>query len=71
VQALRKRGLLAAITAEIAAAESSIENVQMPDRAGSEAIEMRFVITVRSRVHLARVLRRIRRLDGVEKVSRA
>src|SRR3546814_16320469 len=35
----RKRGMLAKITAEIASAESSIENVQMPDRAGSEAIE--------------------------------
>ena len=71
MKTIRKRGMLAKITAEIAAAESSIENVQMPDRAGSEAIEMRFVITVRSRVHLARVLRRIRRIEGVERVIRA
>lgn len=66
----RKRGMLAKITAEIASAESSIENVQMPDRAGSEAIEVRFVITVRGRTHLARVLRRLRRIDGVERVTR-
>ncbi|HEX4895978.1 MAG TPA: TGS domain-containing protein, partial [Solimonas sp.] len=65
-----KRGLLAKVTAEIANAESSIENVQMPDRAGSEAMEMRFVITVKNRVHLARVLRRLRRLEWVERVTR-
>jgi GTP pyrophosphokinase len=71
MKTVRKRGMLAKVTAEIAGAESSIENVQMPDRAGSEAVEMRFIITVRSRVHLARVLRRLRRIDGVERVIRA
>ncbi|MFP5306416.1 MAG: RelA/SpoT family protein [Gammaproteobacteria bacterium] len=70
VQAYNKRGLLAKITAEIASAEASIENVQMPDRAGGEAVEMRFVIAVKSRVHMARVLRRIRRIDGIERVWR-
>jgi guanosine-3',5'-bis(diphosphate) 3'-pyrophosphohydrolase len=70
MKAHNKRGLLARITAEISNAEASIENVQMPDRAGGEAMEMRFLITVRSRVHLARVLRRIRRIDGVERVYR-
>ncbi|MGH8444316.1 MAG: RelA/SpoT family protein [Solimonas sp.] len=71
MKTIRKRGMLAKVTAEIAGAEASIENVQMPDRAGSEAVEMRFIITVRSRVHLARVLRRIRRIEGVERVIRA
>ncbi|HEY1075818.1 MAG TPA: ACT domain-containing protein, partial [Fontimonas sp.] len=70
MKAHNKRGLLARITAEISNAEASIENVQMPDRAGGEAMEMRFLITVRSRVHLARVLRRIRRIEGVERVYR-
>ncbi|MEQ1438414.1 bifunctional (p)ppGpp synthetase/guanosine-3',5'-bis(diphosphate) 3'-pyrophosphohydrolase [Fontimonas sp. SYSU GA230001] len=71
INGYNKRGLLARITAEIANAESSIENVQMPDRAGGEAVEMRFLITVRDRVHLARVLRRLRRIDGIERVWRA
>ena len=65
-----KRGLLARVTAEISNAESSIENVQMPDRAGGDAVEMRFVMTVKNRTHLARVMRRVRRLDGVERVTR-
>ena len=32
---------------------------------------MRFLITVRDRVHLARVIRRIRRVESVERVVRA
>nr|WP_301331420.1 bifunctional (p)ppGpp synthetase/guanosine-3',5'-bis(diphosphate) 3'-pyrophosphohydrolase [Solimonas aquatica] len=70
LKVMRKRGMLAKITAEIAAAESSIENLQMPDRAGSEAVEVRVLLTARSRMHLARVLRRLRRVDGVERVLR-
>jgi len=70
VQAQNKRGLLARVTTEISNAESSIENVQMPDREGGEMVEMRFVLAVRNRVHLAKVLRRLRRVDGVTKVNR-
>jgi len=65
-----RRGLLANVAGEIAGAGASIENVQMPERDGSEALEMRFVITVRDRVHLARVLRRLRRLEPVQRVIR-
>ena len=71
VNAQNQRGLLARVTAEIAGAESSIENVQMPDRAGGDAIEMRFVITVKSRTQLARVIRRVRGVEAVEMVRRA
>lgn len=71
IKAHNKRGLLARITTEISNAESSIENVQMPDRAGGEIVEMRFVITVKNRIHLARVLRRLRRIEWIERVWRA
>jgi len=70
VKAENQRGLLAHVTTEIAEAGSSIENVQIPDRGGGEGLEMRFIITVRDRVHLARVIRRIRRVDSVERVIR-
>jgi GTP diphosphokinase / guanosine-3',5'-bis(diphosphate) 3'-diphosphatase len=71
VKAHNKRGLLARITAEIANTEASIENVQMPDRAGGDAVEMRFIVAVKSRIHLARVVRRIRRIEWIERVWRA
>ncbi len=70
LKAENRRGLLANVAGEIASANASIENVQMPDRNGSDALEMRFVITVRDRVHLARVLRRLRRLEAVQRVNR-
>ena len=65
-----RRGLLAMVAGEISSAGASIENVQMPERDGSEALEMRFTITVRDRVHVARVLRRLRRLPPVLRVVR-
>ncbi|HEY0916667.1 MAG TPA: bifunctional (p)ppGpp synthetase/guanosine-3',5'-bis(diphosphate) 3'-pyrophosphohydrolase [Solimonas sp.] len=70
VKAENQRGLLARVTTEISEAGSSIENVHFPDRGGGEGLEMRFLITVRDRVHLARVIRRVRRLDSVERVAR-
>ncbi len=70
VKGENRRGVLAAIAGEISAAESSIENVQMGERVDTQSSDMRFVITVRDRVHLARVMRRIRRLSNVAKVLR-
>lgn len=70
LKAENRRGLLASVAGEISGTESSIENVQMPDRAGSEAMELRFIITVRDRDHLARVIRRLRRLEPVQRVTR-
>lgn len=70
VQGENRRGVLARIAGEIAAAESSIENVQMADRVGDRSSDMRFIITVKNRTHLARVMRRIRRLEFVERVER-
>jgi len=71
LKAENQRGLLARVTTEISEAGASIENVQIPDRGGGEGLEMRFLITVRDRVHLARVIRRIRRVESVERVVRA
>jgi len=70
LKAENRRGLLASVAGEISSAGASIENVQMPERDGSEALEMRFVVMVRDRVHLARVLRRLRRLAPVQRVVR-
>ncbi|WP_043768740.1 RelA/SpoT family protein [Algiphilus aromaticivorans] len=70
VKALNERGALAAIAAEIAHAESSIENVEMKERHDDESADIRFVISARNRTHLARILRRIRRLAVVARAHR-
>ena len=71
VQGENRRGVLARVAGEIAAADSSIENVQMAERVDTQTSDMRFLVTVKNRVHLARVMRRIRRIDFIERVVRA
>ncbi|HUS24749.1 MAG TPA: bifunctional (p)ppGpp synthetase/guanosine-3',5'-bis(diphosphate) 3'-pyrophosphohydrolase [Candidatus Binatia bacterium] len=70
IKGQNERGVLAKIATEISSAESSIEHVTMSERVANEAADMRFVITVRDRTHLARVMRRIRALPVVARVVR-
>jgi RelA/SpoT family (p)ppGpp synthetase len=70
VKGENRRGVLASIAAEISGAESSIENVTMAEKVDSRASDMRFLITVKNRVHLARIMRRLRGLPVVARVMR-
>ena len=70
VKGENRRGVLASIAAEISGAESSIENVQMAEKVDTRASDMRFLLTVKNRVHLARIMRRLRGLPVVAKVMR-
>ncbi len=70
IQGPNQRGFLATVATEIADAGSSIENVNMADRSSGMA-DMRINITVRDRIHLAQVMRGLRRLDIVERVQRS
>ena len=70
VKGENRRGVLASIAAEISSADSSIENVQMAEKVDTRASDMRFLITVKNRVHLARIMRRLRGLAVVAKVMR-
>ena len=64
-----QRGVLATIAAAIADMGSNIENVTMEDRDGLNT-SMTFTITVRDRLHLARVIRAIRHIPLVLRISR-
>ncbi|HUR42369.1 MAG TPA: bifunctional (p)ppGpp synthetase/guanosine-3',5'-bis(diphosphate) 3'-pyrophosphohydrolase [Verrucomicrobiae bacterium] len=70
VKGENRRGVLASIATEISGTDSSIENVQMAERVDTRASDMRFLITVKNRVHLARIMRRLRGLSIVAKVMR-
>ncbi|MGQ0587717.1 MAG: RelA/SpoT family protein [Gammaproteobacteria bacterium] len=70
VKGENRRGVLASIAAEISGAESSIENVTMAEKVDTRASDMRFLITVKNRVHLARIMRRLRGLQVVARVTR-
>ena len=70
VTASNKRGLLATLTAKFADADSNIQNIVFPESSGA-LITIRFLIDVRDRHHLANIIRRLRRINAVERVERS
>ncbi|MEM9303976.1 MAG: bifunctional (p)ppGpp synthetase/guanosine-3',5'-bis(diphosphate) 3'-pyrophosphohydrolase [Pseudomonadota bacterium] len=62
-------GVLAKVASTISGMDTNIENVQNRERDG-ETSELYFVINVRDRKHLARVIRRLRRTKDVIAVHR-
>ncbi len=69
VDVANQRGVLATIASAIAEMGSNIENVDMEDRDGLTTT-LSFVVMVRDRRHLARIIRRIRRIQLVMRISR-
>src|SRR5207302_35126 len=64
-----RRGVLAKVASEIAEAGSNIDSITMAeDRAVFTS--MHFVVEVANRQHLARVMRALRRLPDVKKITR-
>jgi RelA/SpoT family (p)ppGpp synthetase len=69
VTVTNQRGVLAKVASEIAEAGSNIDSINMEeDRAVFTT--MHFVLEVANRQHLARVMRALRRLPDVKKISR-
>lgn len=64
-----KRGVFAKIAATISEADCNIEHIQTSERDGITTT-MHMTIHVRGRVHLARVLKRLRALPEVLKIAR-
>jgi RelA/SpoT family (p)ppGpp synthetase len=69
VDVLNRRGVLATIAAAIANMDVNINNVAIEEHDGKYST-IAFVIAVQNRVHLARVMRRIRKLEHVVKIYR-
>jgi (p)ppGpp synthase/HD superfamily hydrolase len=64
-----QRGVLATVAATISEADSNISHVSLDEREGN-VTTMAFVLTARGRVHLARILRRLRNIPQVLRISR-
>ncbi len=64
-----KRGVLATVAAAIAETDSNIENVAMDERDGLTST-LRFVVSVRDRKQLARIIRNLRVLPQVMRITR-
>jgi GTP pyrophosphokinase/guanosine-3',5'-bis(diphosphate) 3'-pyrophosphohydrolase len=69
VHVKNKRGVLATIAAAVSENNSNIDNVIIDER-DSEYSDLRLTIGVLSRQHLANIIRRLRRIDIVERITR-
>ncbi|MFA6445074.1 MAG: ACT domain-containing protein, partial [Sterolibacterium sp.] len=65
-----RRGVLAKITAEIADGGSDIQNVNFDNERGVYTT-LNFTLQVMNRVHLARIIRGLRRIPEVVRITRA
>jgi guanosine-3',5'-bis(diphosphate) 3'-pyrophosphohydrolase len=64
------KGVLAQVASSISSAEADIVHLDMDAEPAEEIIELRLLVSVRDRVHLAEVLRTLRRAPVVQRVSR-
>ena len=69
VEAQNKTGLLAEVAAVIADTDSNIEQVSVTDRHEDGTI-LTFLLQVKDRIHLARIMRNIKKMPNVLRVSR-
>ncbi len=65
------KGVLARVAAALASAEADITHVNMGQERAQDATELRFGIAVRDRVHMASVLRSVKRTPSVLRVQRS
>ena len=70
VQTQNQRGVLATLASKIASLDSNIENVSFEER-DSTTTTITFVLSVRDRGHLARLMRSIRNAPAVMKIWRS
>ena len=69
VEAQNKTGLLAEVAAVIADSDSNIEQVSVTNRHEDGTI-LTFLLQVKDRIHLARIMRNIKKMPNVLRVSR-
>ena len=69
LEVINKRGVLATLAAEIADMGANIDNVNITERDGKYST-VSFTIEVQNRAHLANIMRRLRKLETVARISR-
>ena len=69
IQVANQRGVLANLAATIADMSSNIEHVQLTEKDGRIST-IEFVVTVKDRIHLARIMKKLRSLSVVNRIWR-
>jgi GTP diphosphokinase / guanosine-3',5'-bis(diphosphate) 3'-diphosphatase len=65
-----ERGMLAKIASTIANADSNIDNVSVEEPDGSQYSNVNFTVQVHDRVHLASLIRNLRKIPDVMRINR-
>ncbi|MFZ5956597.1 bifunctional GTP diphosphokinase/guanosine-3',5'-bis pyrophosphate 3'-pyrophosphohydrolase [Pseudomonas sp. QL9] len=69
VELEHQRGLIALLATSVTAADGNIEKISMDERDGRISV-VQLVVSVHDRVHLARVIKKLRALKGVVRITR-
>ena len=69
VELEHQRGLIALLAGSVNAADGNIEKIGMDERDGRISV-VQLVVSVHDRVHLARVIRKLRTIKGVMRITR-
>ncbi len=69
VELEHQRGLIALLASSVNAADGNIEKISMDERDGRISV-VQLVVSVHDRVHLARVIKKLRALKGVTRITR-
>jgi GTP pyrophosphokinase len=67
---INQRGVLAKVAADIADADSNIDNVAVAPDSGDQYATMNFTLQVSNRLHLAKILRKLRGIPEVIRITR-
>jgi guanosine-3',5'-bis(diphosphate) 3'-pyrophosphohydrolase len=68
--AMNQRGVLAKVAAKIAEGDSNIDNVTVDPGQGDQYATMHFTLQVSNRLHLAQIMRSLRRIPEVIRITR-
>ncbi|AKX45192.1 (p)ppGpp synthetase [Thiopseudomonas alkaliphila] len=70
IELAHQRGLIALLAGSISEADANIEKISVDERDGRMSV-VQLGVSVRDRVHLAQVIRKLRTLNGVSRITRA
>ena len=64
---INERGILAKISSVIADSEANIHNISVDEGDGSNFSNLRFIVQVKNRIHLAELIRNLRKISKINK----
>ena len=70
VVVINERGMLAQMAAGISDVGANIDNVNIEEPDGSQYSNVNFTVQVRNRVHLAELMRNLRKIPNVVRINR-